>query len=174
MQSPTIDSVALEFLSEIKEDSNRIGAQISLQRICVLGNHDEHEKEMEEIAKRLCADCYPATIIKKIPDDNNKPVPDFHKEMAVLKKAEIIVIIDNSKGGVVSECAFLMQNPEIALNTILMVHGSKTPGEVLGVTGHYVYFPNKVPYSDQNLVEITVLAAKQASYRLALKKLEAG
>lgn len=168
---PTIESVALELLDELAQDSKNLQSQIGLQRICILGNHRTSGYPMEQIASKLNGDNYPATLIKRIPDRTQMPLPDFEKEVAVLQKAHVIVIIDADNGGVVGECAFLMQNPGLLERTLLLVPRAVPMDSLLSVTNHYVYFPTKVTYGPENLVETGVRAAKQASHRLALKKL---
>ncbi|MBI2445821.1 hypothetical protein HYV43_05520 [Candidatus Micrarchaeota archaeon] len=167
----SIESVALELLDELAEDSKKLQSQIGLQRICILGNHSKSAQAMEQMADRLNAGNYPATLIRRIPDSAQMPLPDFEKEVAVLQKAHVIVIIDADNGGVVGECAFLMQNPDLLERTVLMVPDAIDADSLLSVTNHYVYFPTKITYVPENLVEIGVKAAKQASHRLALRKL---
>ncbi len=168
---PTIESVALELLDELAEDSKNLQSQIGLQRICILGNHQKSGEAMEQIARQLNAENYPSTLIRRIPDQAQMPIPDFEKEVAILQKAHVIVIIDADNGGVVGECAFLMQNPGLLDRAVLMIPLGVDVDSFFSVTNHHVYFPTKVTYGPENLVEIGVKAAKQASHRLALKKL---
>ncbi len=165
----TIDSVALGLLDRLKKAYALVEAQIGLQPICVLGNHGTHKKEMEEIANKLCKSDYPATIIVKIPEHNL--LSDFQKEIEILNAAAILTILDSPIGGVVSESTYLIQNPELMKKSVLMVPDNTSDSNLFSTKNHYVYYPTKIKYSIQNLVEIAVMVAKQASHRIALNSI---
>ncbi|MBI3588705.1 hypothetical protein HY995_00650 [Candidatus Micrarchaeota archaeon] len=164
-----IHSVALEFLDDLTDnDISRVEAQIGIQKICILGNHENFGSEMEEIASRLCEENYPATVIKVIPD--SKFLTDFQKEVSVMRKASVILVIDTDKGGAVSESTFLIQNRDMVEKAILLVSDGIPQETLYGLKRHYLYYPFKVIYSGKNVIELAVMAVKQQSHRLALYK----
>lgn len=168
MPEHSIESVALELLKEINQSYGKLEAQIGLQKICILGNHEEHGFEMKKIATKLCEKNYPATIVQKVPDS---ALPDFEKEKPILQKASLLVVIDNDHGGVVCESTYLIQNHQLLEKAILLISESLPDNKFFATQNHYVYYPCKIKYPKNNLVETAIMAAIQASHRLALKTL---
>lgn len=159
------EDAALKFLSEMKDKSQKIEVQIGLQTICVLGNHEEHLKEMEQIVKSLKDSNYPAVHLKGIPQEVK--LSDYLVEKTVIKKSSVILVIDNPKGGVVGECTYIMENPELADKTIMLVPEDIHEDDIFSLVKHYLHFPVKVRFNKAELVNIAVKAAKQATHRLA-------
>ena len=169
-QNYTVDNVALELIKEISEsDAARLKTLIGLQKICVFGNYEKNEKEISTIAESLCSADYPATFLKKIP--KTILLPDFEIEKAAIDKASVLVVIDSNKGGLVSESTYLMDNPELMEKSILLVPENTHCDTLYSTEKHYVYYHSKIQYKEENLVEIAIKAAKQASHRLALYKI---
>ncbi len=169
-QNYTVDSVALELIEEISEsDATRLKTLIGLQKICVFGNYEKNEKEITEVAESLCSTDYPATFLKKLP--KKTVLPDFEIEKAAIEKASVLVVIDSDKGGVVSESTYLMDNPKYMEKSILLIPEIMPGNTLYSTENHYVYYPSKIPYTQENLVEIAIKAAKQASHRLALYRI---
>ena len=169
MSGHTIDSVAEQLHSEItKDEEKRLETQIGLQRICVLGNHQEHGKEMLAIATKLCKKNYPATIIKKIPGG---VLPDFEKESKILDRAELLLVIDSDKGGLVGESTYLLQNSGRIRKSVLLVPDSVSDDDFFCTKKHYVYYISKHRYSTEKLVRTAVLVAMQASHNLAVNEI---
>lgn len=162
----TVDSVALELIKDSKSDDVRLKNLIGLQTICIFGNYEKNEKEMGFIAESLCSSDYPATFLKKIP--KSMALPDFEIEKVAITKASILVVIDSNVGGLVSESTLLMDNPQLMRKSILLVPESMPCDTLYSTEEHYVYYPSKIPYNDENLIEIATKAAIQASHRLAL------
>jgi hypothetical protein len=163
----SIDSVALDLFNEINENElTKLETQIGLQKICILGNHEKYLDKMKEIAKKLCDEDYPATIIDKIPE--HCLLSDFQKEALILNKSSLILIIDSSVGGVVSESTYLLQNKSFVEKSILLITEGIDEADFFCTKKHYVYYPNKIKYSEEKLVEISIKAIKQATHRLAL------
>src|SRR3989344_5942021 len=135
---PTIDSVALELYGEIAEsDDKKLEAQIGLQKIVILGNYEAHGQQIEKIATALCDDDYPATFLKRLP--KQMIFTDFETEKTMLKKADLLVIIDHHKGGVVSESTYLMDNPALLSKAILLVPEVLADELLFDTRNHYVY-----------------------------------
>ena len=169
-QNYTVDSVALELLKEISEsDASRLKTLIGLQKICIFGNYEKNEKEISMIAESLCSADYPATFLKKIP--KKTLLPDFEIEKAAIEKSSVLVVIDGDKGGVVSESTYLMDNPKFMAKSILLISENLHCHTLYSTENHYVYYHDKIPYKEGNLVEIAIKAAKQASHRMALYRI---
>ena len=164
------NDAALKFLAAMREQSNRVEIQIGLQTICVLGNHENRLSEIKQIADTLNADNYPTVYLKGL-DTTDLSLPDFECERIAISKADLLLIIDDYRGGTVSECTYIMGNHAFLSKSILMVEEEVSEEDFFSTEKHYCFFPRKVRFNNPKLVDITVKAAKQAMHGLAQKAL---